>query len=291
MIFVSYSHSDTAIKDRLVKHLKAITDSAGVSIWDDKQIGTGDDWLREIETALNVARAAVLLISVDFLNSDFIGSSEVPQLLARREREGLKIFPLLTSPCNWKLYRWLEPMQLWPRDARPLSGMQEHAREESLATFAAEIQRELAAGTAAPRTRTPSAPFDETEHLITTQIDNELLAASGKIGAASCSLYVVDVDSNRKYLKIKSAYGPGSEKVQGLRLPSNQGLAGLAFQKGISHLTNNLQGEKKFAPGVARKAEITPESMVTVPVRGSDEKILGVVQFINKASGPFVESD
>src|SRR5262249_9077307 len=102
MIFVSYSHSDTETKDRVVKHLKAVTDANGVSVWEDKQIGTGDDWLHEIKSGLKKASAAVLLISVDFLNSDFIGNSEVPQLLAKREEEGLKIFPLLTRPCNWK---------------------------------------------------------------------------------------------------------------------------------------------------------------------------------------------
>ena len=292
MIFVSYSHSDTEIKDKVVKHLKAVTDATGVKLWEDRQIGTGDDWLTEIQTGLEGARAAVLLISVDFLNSDFIRSSEVPQLLAKREREGLKIFPVLTRPCNWKLYPWLQPMQLWPRDARPLSGMDDHAREDSLATLASEIQKELATSAATPRSHTPTAPFDETEHILTTEIEEKLLKARQKVRAVSCSLYVADLDSNRKYLKIKSAFGPGSEKVQGLRIPSNQGLAGLAFQKGISHLTNALPEEKKFAPGVARKAELSPESMITVPICGADKKkTLGVAQFINKENGRFVEAD
>src|SRR5204863_2029414 len=65
----------------------------------------------------------------------------------------------------------------------------------------------------------------------------------------------------------------------------------LAFQKGISHLTNKLPEEKKFAPGVARKADIKPVSMITVPVRGGDKKSLGVVQFINKEIGQFDEAD
>lgn len=259
--------------------------------WEDKQIATGEDWLREIESALTKARAAVLLISVDFLNSGFIKASEVPRLLARREREGLRIFPVLARPCNWKLYDWLQRLQLWPRNARALSGMDEHTREESLAALVAEIQRQLSAAGPAVRVRSSTGPLDETEHILVAEIDKELLATSANIGASSCSLFVADLDAHRKYLQIKSAYGPGSEKVAGLRIPSNHGIAGLVFTHGIPHLTNKLANDAKFAPSIARKADLTPRSMVAVPIKGGDGDVLGLAQFINKESGPFVDSD
>ena len=129
MIFVSYSHGDEVLKDRYAPPSSACRRCRRLGL-DDRQISTGQEWTREIETALSTASAAVLLLSVDFLNSRFIKESELPKLLARREREGLRVFPILARPCNWKMYEWLKTLQLWPRDGRPLSGMDEHSRDD-----------------------------------------------------------------------------------------------------------------------------------------------------------------
>jgi class 3 adenylate cyclase len=290
MIFISYSHADEALKDRVVRHLQALTDTTGVSVWDDRQISTGREWPREIETALAAAGAAVLLLSVDFLNSRFIKESELPRLLARREREGLRVFPVVARPCNWKMYDWLKSMQLWPRDGRPLSGMDGHSSEESLATLVGEIQRELK--TAAPplRRRASDTFKDEKGELLLSEIDKELVLTSTNLAATSCSLIAVDLDAGGKYLQIRCAHGPGSEKITGLRIPTNKGIAGLVFTHKIPHRTNKLEGEASFAPSVARKADLSPRSMVSVPIMVGDEA-LGLAQFINKEGGPFVEDD
>src|SRR5437588_12995192 len=105
MIFISYSREDVELKDTLVRHLQALADAqGGITVWDDRQILTGEDWHTEIEAALNAATEAVLLISIDFLNSTFIKESELPRLLARREEEGLRVFPVLARPTNWSMY-------------------------------------------------------------------------------------------------------------------------------------------------------------------------------------------
>ncbi|MEO8188445.1 MAG: TIR domain-containing protein, partial [Burkholderiaceae bacterium] len=290
MIFVSYSHSDEALKNRVVRHLQALTDSSCVSVWDDRRIATGQEWLREIETALVTARAAVLLISVDFLNSRFIKESELPKLLARLEKEGLKVFPVLARPCNWKMYDWLQKLQLWPRDGRPLSGLDEHTCEEALTTLVDEIERELKTAARPVRAHAPDAIGEEKEQLLLSEIDNELLLASATLEATSSSLIAVDLDAGGKYLQIRCAHGPGSEKIAGLRIPANKGIAGLVFTHKVPHLTNKLQGDATFAPSVARKADLPPRSMVSVPIILGNE-VLGVAQFINKVSGPFVEED
>ncbi len=301
MIFISYSHADEAVKDRLVRHLQALSDARGISVWQDRQIATGQEWLREITAALDAASAAVLLVSVDFLNSRFIKDSELPTLLARREREGLRVFPLVARPCNWKLYPWLSALQLWPRDGRPLSGMDEHAREESLAALVDEIERELKDGVAgaatAPgvpampvRAALPPSARNEKEDLLLAEIDQDLQLTAARLDAASCSLIVVDLDAGGKYLQIRCAHGPGSDKVAGLRIPSNKGIAGLVFTHRIPHRTNKLEGDASFAPGVARKAELAPRSMVSVPILAGTD-VLGLAQFINKTSGPFAEAD
>lgn len=99
-IFISYSHQDKQWLTRLQTHLKVLQNLYGqVNYWDDTQIGTGDAWLGEIEKNLNSASIAILLISTDFLASDFVMRKEIPQLLERAKIRGVRIMPLILSPC------------------------------------------------------------------------------------------------------------------------------------------------------------------------------------------------
>lgn len=99
-IFISYSHQDKQWLTRLQTHLKVLQNLCGqITYWDDTQIGTGDAWLKEIEKNLKSASIAILLISTDFLASDFVMRKEVPQLLERAKNRGVRIMPLIISPC------------------------------------------------------------------------------------------------------------------------------------------------------------------------------------------------
>ena len=88
-IFISYAHKDEEWKDRLVKQLKVLELEGFCDIWDDRQIRVGDDWKPGIETALKEADIAILMVSADFLVSNFIRTEEVPRILERRKTEGL----------------------------------------------------------------------------------------------------------------------------------------------------------------------------------------------------------
>ncbi len=85
-IFISYSHQDKAWKERLVKHLNVLALEGHYSVWEDRQIKPGSEWLAEIEEALNQAQVAILMVSVDFLNSGFIRKQEIPRILDRRQK-------------------------------------------------------------------------------------------------------------------------------------------------------------------------------------------------------------
>ncbi|MGB3460217.1 MAG: TIR domain-containing protein [Halobacteriota archaeon] len=138
-VFISYSHKDEAWKDRLVTHLGVLQQAGLLDLWDDRRIGAGGNWYQKIEDAIARASVAVLLVSADFLTSKFIHSKEIPDLLERRDKEGLRIYPVIIRPCAWKHVKWLARMNLRPKDGRPIQGGSDFQVETDLAAIADEI--------------------------------------------------------------------------------------------------------------------------------------------------------
>jgi hypothetical protein len=97
-VFVSYSHKDQRWVDRLQTHLKPLGHDYDVNYWDDSKIRPGADWRAEIRAEVDRANVAVLVISADYLASEFIRQDELPPLLKAAEDEGALILPLIVSP-------------------------------------------------------------------------------------------------------------------------------------------------------------------------------------------------
>src|SRR5205823_3965869 len=97
-VFISYSHKDAEWLERLRVHLSPVEREGIIDLWDDTRIEAGVQWKEAIMDALETARVAVLLISADFLASDFIAEHELPTLLARAKEGGTTIIPIILSP-------------------------------------------------------------------------------------------------------------------------------------------------------------------------------------------------
>jgi hypothetical protein len=97
--FVSYSHADVDVLDRLNIHLKPLIKKYKFIVWDDKKLRAGDKWKKEIETNLSTADVIIVLLSADFLASDFVMDFEYPRSLAMANDRGAKIVVLMVSPC------------------------------------------------------------------------------------------------------------------------------------------------------------------------------------------------
>lgn len=93
-VFISYSHYDREYLERLLVHLKPLERAGLIDLWVDTRLRPGDSWKKEIEVALDRSTVAVLLVSADFLASDFISSNELPSLLRKAEQKGTRIIPL-----------------------------------------------------------------------------------------------------------------------------------------------------------------------------------------------------
>jgi formylglycine-generating enzyme required for sulfatase activity len=110
-LFISYSRKDRAFLERFWTHLSPLETQYGLQRWDDSRIQPGDIWLEEIERALARAQVALLLVSPDFLASDFIRRKELPCLFEAAQNDGLKILWVPLLPCSWKRFRQIEQYQ------------------------------------------------------------------------------------------------------------------------------------------------------------------------------------
>lgn len=101
-IFISYSHKDGEWLERLKTFLRPFEREADLEVWSDADIQPSFLWESKIQKAINEADAAILLVSQDFLASDFIADNELPQLLKAASERGLRIFPLIVSTGFFK---------------------------------------------------------------------------------------------------------------------------------------------------------------------------------------------
>jgi hypothetical protein len=138
-VFVSYSHRDKKWLERLQVHFKGLERGGQVELWDDTRIRPGDECRKEISCALDSARVAVLLISADFLASDFITANELPPLLAAAEKNGVTILPLILSPCLFEEVEGLARFQTVNPPSQPLIGMSEVEQEACLVNLSKAV--------------------------------------------------------------------------------------------------------------------------------------------------------
>ena len=138
-LFISYSHQDEDHKDFVVGHLKVAERQGVFDVWDDRRIKGGGDWLTDIDTALEKADIAVLVISRHFLTSDFIMDHEVQTILKRHAEHDVIIYPILISDCTWQHVDWLQAINVRPADGAPLNSFAEAKRDQVMADIASEI--------------------------------------------------------------------------------------------------------------------------------------------------------
>jgi hypothetical protein len=137
-VFLSYSHSDRQWVDRLLIHLRAIADK--VEVWYDSQIMVGASWSDEITKAISTADVAILLVSADYLASDFIADWELPTLLQSSAQGRTLILPVMISPAFLDPASPLLDFQFVNGQHRPLSELKRSEQDKVFVEVARAIQ-------------------------------------------------------------------------------------------------------------------------------------------------------
>ena len=139
-IFISYSHQDAEWLKRLRVHLKPLERRYRLEVWADTDIKPGAKWRAEIEKALAAAKVAILLISADFVASDFVESNELPPLLRAAEAEGTVILLLILSPSMFSRLDHLEQFQAVNDPSRPMVGLSRIQQEAILVQLSEAVE-------------------------------------------------------------------------------------------------------------------------------------------------------
>ena len=119
-IFICYAHEDEAMKKELDKSLIMLKRSDKIEVWQDRQLMAGQEWDAAILKELNEADIILLLISVDFNNSQYIWEKGLAIAMERRERDEVRVIPIILRNCEWSEMPYAK-LQALPTGAKPIS--------------------------------------------------------------------------------------------------------------------------------------------------------------------------
>jgi hypothetical protein len=137
-VFVSYSHLDERLRDELERHLAALKRNRLVDTWWDRKIVPGEDFESEIASQLEGADLILLLVSANFLSSDYCYCREFKKALDRHRRGLARVIPIILRPVDW-LDTPLKNLVALPKDGKPITSWSQ--RDAALADTARGIRK------------------------------------------------------------------------------------------------------------------------------------------------------
>lgn len=101
-IFYSYSHKDEKLRSKIETHLSLLKQQGLVIDWHDRKINAGKELQREINNYINTAQIILLLVSPDFLASEYLYSIEMKRAMERHEAGACYVIPIILRPVAWE---------------------------------------------------------------------------------------------------------------------------------------------------------------------------------------------
>lgn len=144
-VFFSYSHKDEDLRDELAIHLTMLKRQGVIKAWHDREISAGTEWAGAIDDKLNSARIILLLISANFLASDYCYDIEMGRAMERHEAGEARVIPIILKPVDWSGAAFGK-LQAVPKNAKPVTTWEN--QDEAFLNIAQAIRKaaqELAA--------------------------------------------------------------------------------------------------------------------------------------------------
>jgi len=139
-LFYSYSHKDDKFREKLVTHLAALRRDGMIDEWHDRDLAPGSEWKGQIDKYLNFADIILLLVSADFMASDYCYDVEMTRALERHEAGEAVVIPVILKPTDWHAAPFGK-LQALPKDGKPVSKW--GSREEAFLDVANGIRRTI----------------------------------------------------------------------------------------------------------------------------------------------------
>ncbi|HEU5381473.1 MAG TPA: toll/interleukin-1 receptor domain-containing protein [Ktedonobacteraceae bacterium] len=138
-IFFCYAHEDEILLKKLKSHLRPLERENLISMWHDRDISAGAKWEEEIMINLDEAQIILLLISPDFMDSDYCYGIEMQRALERHDRKDVEVIPIILRPVSWQ-GGILGKLQALPTDAKPVMSSKWHNPDEAFFDIAEGIR-------------------------------------------------------------------------------------------------------------------------------------------------------
>ncbi len=137
-LFISYSHKDDRLCEELQTHLKLLQRVGVVAAWDDRQIDAGDEWKQRIDDNLEHADIILLLVSADFIASDYCFEKEMTRALERHASKEARVIPVIVRDVNWQSAPFAG-LQALPKDGRAVTQWED--RDSAWRNVSEEIEK------------------------------------------------------------------------------------------------------------------------------------------------------
>jgi hypothetical protein len=138
-IFCCYARKDQALLSELKAHLMPLQRRGLIKIWADTDIGAGIEWEKEIEKHLDTAQIILLLVSADFMNSEYCYSTEMKRAIERHNQKEACVIPIILRPVHWQDI--LGNIQALPTDAKPVMSSSWHNTDDAFFNVAEGIRK------------------------------------------------------------------------------------------------------------------------------------------------------
>ncbi len=139
-VFISYSRRDEALREELGKHLSALRRENVIGYWHDRMISAGEEWRGEIDRHLEQAGIILLLVSPDFIASEYSYDIETKRALERHAAGEAVVIPIVLRPVDWMNIPLAE-LQSLPRDNKAVESSHWKYRDEAFVEIANGIRQ------------------------------------------------------------------------------------------------------------------------------------------------------